>query len=201
MKVKIMICLACVAIGVLGLAACSDPAPTEPTEQIWELNRLISAEGAYLGFESLPEYSTPQEALDDGCLVIEKGALFGGAEHWDRFLELSAAGDECSLRVVQFISGKPTVSDLLYTAGSYHLFETSHERQSLVDRPFQHLRALTGVLGSQLQERTTYVLTDSLELTYQQVHMLYLSSDYTIRERTPEFAQLSFLIYLPEDEK
>ncbi len=162
-------------------------------------NGYFSYNGIYLGFENLPEYKTAQDALEDGCFTVVSesdngGALYGGSEYWTKFYEDSKNGMDAFLRIVHFIDGEAYFADLIYTDGGYRYFDFEYE--DLSDRPYQYLRALTGMDGSPKKEVTWYVLTDSPELTYQEASRRFYSSSMKEIESIPDFRWLGFTTYL-----
>jgi hypothetical protein len=185
--------LFCVVLCVFGLVACADREP--------DISVHFSEDGTYLGFEDVPEYATSDDALEDGCFVVVSdsdggGLLYGGQEYWAQFLQDSGNGDDAFLRVVQFIDGTAYVSDLLYTGDTFHYFDA--ESEDLSDRPYQHLRELTGNAGSPEKEITWYVLTDSLDLSFEDAILSIVSSSMNVIESTPDFCWLGFTTYLDD---
>jgi hypothetical protein len=182
------------ALCLYGLASCTEP--KSDTEQ------LFSEDGVYLGFKSMPEYDTPEAALEDGCLVVVsdadgKGSLFGGAEDWTQFLSDSGNGEDSFLRVVHFIDGTAYPADLLYTASASHYFDV--EQNDLHDRPYQYLRKLNGTAGSPEREITWYVLTDSQELTFGDAWLSFITNSTDVMESIPDFCWLGFTSWLDEE--
>ena len=77
-------------------------------------------------FTELPEVYTPEQALLDGCLVLQwdEGATtprVRGIDYWEHFLEVSRAKEKISLRIVYFTSSHHWFSDLYYAADQYSL--------------------------------------------------------------------------------
>ncbi len=156
--------------------------------------------GVYVGFEDAKEYATPEEALDDGCLVIVSdasgGSLYGGEEHWESFLRDSRSGDDAILRVVHFIGEKAYRNDYLYIGGTYHYFYSGEDSEMTEDRPFSYLRRLDGQNGEPKRHVTWYVLTDSSELTYDLARLKIISSSTDVINAIPQYVWLSFTIYI-----
>lgn len=157
-------------------------------------------DGVYIGFENAKEYATPVEALDDGCLVIVSGSsggsLYGGEEHWEKFLRDSRGGDDAILRVVHFIGGKAYRNDYLYIGGTYHYFYSGDDSEVTEDRPFRYLRRLDGQDGEPKRHVTWYVLTDSSELTYDLARLKIISSSLDVINSVPPYEWLSFTIFI-----
>lgn len=160
---------------------------------------LFSSDGIYLGFENIPKYTSPEEALSDGCYVItassqDSGELYGGSEAWIKFLEDSSASRDAFLRIAYFIDGSVYLNDLMYSDNAYHYFDS--EWQDLSDRPYKYLRCLTGRDGIPKKDVTWYVLTDSGDLTYEEASKKLYSSSMEVIESIPDYIWLGFTVYM-----
>lgn len=154
-----------------------------------------SDSGEYTGFSDIPEHYTAWQASEDGCLVITDSVLYAGAEGWQSFLEESEAGKDAFLRIVQFIEEDVYYEDLYYEDGTYLLYADDQESGTRLEGSFTYLRALTGKLGNAQKETTLYVLTDSLELTCEDVLWTFASSNLKTVTDIP-FVWLDFTTYL-----
>lgn len=165
----------------------------------------FSADGVYMGFSDLPEnYNSykPETAMADGCFVIvcheEDDPVVDGREHWDKFYEDSGNGKNSFLRVVHYVNGFPYFTDLYYVDGEYREFELNHERGLLPWRPWKYLRKLDSKINGKAV--CYYVLTDDLELTYEDVMRAHTSSILeVINELAGKFQWLGFTTYLRYD--
>lgn len=165
-------------------------------------------EGNYLGFSDIPENYTPAEATEDGCFVIdsingekEYGATIilekttYGYENWESFEALSAAGENAVIRVAHFINGVGYYQDLHYFDGKYILFE-NNEFGIHKECEFKYLRRLeeSAEADDKPSKSYLYILTDSLELTYEEVFRSMVSSSISQMTKIP-FKWLGFTTY------
>ena len=154
--------------------------------------------GAYAGFDTVSEEYTPDEALTDGCMVVVDGGgsnsvLYGGESVFYDFLEACDSGD-AAMRVAYFLDGGVFFGDLIYSGGKYYYIDS--------ERPgdctgFTKLRVLKTKGGIPERELTYYVITDSDELTADDVKWYYLSSDMSKITDIP-FKWLGFTTYLTQ---
>lgn len=162
----------------------------------------VGIDVVYEGFDSAKDYQDPEKALQDGYYVVvcndkeDSDSLYGGAEYWNEFLEDSEQGREAFLRIASFIDGKFYESHLIYSDGYYYYFHA--EQEDLTCRPYQYLRKLTGRDGIPKKDVTWFVLTDSLELTYEQAALRFYSSSLEEIKSIPDYQWLGFTIYLPD---
>ncbi len=160
----------------------------------------------YTGFSDIPEDYTAADAIADGCLVIdsttkenEHGVTVtndvktSGYDHWTNFVTAADNGTDSFLRAVHFLDGVGYYYDLYYRDGKYTLYKMDEYGVSPAIS-FQYLRHLTGKLSGTAREGSVYVLTDSLELTYRDVHWKYLSSNSEAVTTIP-FYWLTFMLY------
>lgn len=166
-------------------------------------------EGNYLGFSDIPEGYDALAAAEDGCLVIdntngtnEYGATVilktdtYGYENWEGFEKLSAEGKNAFIRVAHFIDGVGYYSDLHYYDGKYILFETNPELGTNKICEFRYLRCLEGTVGKPDDPSAAYlyVLTDSLELTYEEVSRSMVASSISQMTKIP-YEWLGFMTF------
>ena len=166
--------------------------------------------GNYTGFSDIGEDSELETAAAHGCYVVDGNKLYSGMEAWENFVAQAEAGNDAYLRVVHIIypwqiemdstGDVPTFyyDDLNYYEGKYYFFCYNGADDIRDSGPFTYLRALVGVSGNPAKERTTYVLTDSLDLTYDDVEWSFLSSnlEYITMLRVQ---WLGFAIYMREE--
>lgn len=167
------------------------------------------AQGNYTGFSDIAGDSTVEKALARGCYVVDGGQLAGGKEQWEAFLEAAEAGNDAFLRVATLIYPKqldvnstdndPAMyyDDLYYYQGKYYCFCYNGADDIRASGPYTYLRELKGMAGNPQKEHTKYVLTDSLELTFQDVEWSFLSSNLETVTKIP-FEWLGFTIYMRE---
>ena len=153
------------------------------------------AEGNYLGFSDITEGYTPEDAVADGCLVIdnkngknEYGATVieetktFGYEKWEHFWELSQSGENAFIRVAHFIDGVGYYFDLHYCDGKYILFN-NNELGIYKECEFKYLRYLDKVNENGIAY--LFILTDSLELTYEEVSRSMVASSTSQMTKIP----------------
>lgn len=159
-------------------------------------NPVYGKDGEYLGFSDLPENYTAKAAVKDGCLVIDNEILRGGLDEWEEFRQKAENGKKAFLRVAYFLNYAAYYQDFYYQDGKYTLF-SNDEYGIRKEGSFQYLRALSAGENSPRKEATQYVLTDSLELTFDDViHSFYTSEMDDVT--TIPFYWLQFSIYLRE---
>lgn len=154
----------------------------------------------YSGFSNIAENYTPQAAEKDGCFVIVTGAENGskteafGKNQWQAFFDSSNNGNDAFLRVAHFIGNEGYYTDLYYQRNKYYQYKKD-ENGIRLNGPYNYLRVLVGKDGIPQKESKFYVLTDSLELTFNDVaHSMYSSNTESIT-KIP-FAWLGFTVYL-----
>ncbi len=169
--------------------------------------------GKYSGFSDIPENYSVDDAIDDGCLVIEtlddgtnvhgvsmsKTGRTEGYEHWVSFVERSQNGEDAFLRVAHFIRGTGYYHDLYYSDGKYTIFDLNEYGVS-EGESYSLLRRLEGMAGAgeNRHEDHFYVLTDSTEVTYNDITHRMFSSTYFPGEVVP-YEWLSFMIYFEKE--
>ena len=179
-----------------GMASCASGKETNKTP-------TYDGEGNYLGFSDITESYTPEDAAEDGCLVIDSigdDYTTSGYEKWERFVERAEAGENAFLRVVHFIDGVGYYSDLHYYDGKYILFETNPELGTNKICEFKYLRCLEGNIGmpGEQKKHFYYVLTDSLELTYADVSRTIFASSAAMASDIP-FKWLGFTTHFRDE--
>ncbi len=158
----------------------------------------------YTGFSDIPNDYTADDAIKDGCLVIDteqepnkygamvtKSRQTAGYEHWLAFLASAENGDDAFLRIAHFIDGVGYYRDLYHTDGRYKIYNYDEYGVS-GGAPFKYLRKLDGVENG--KETSFYVLTDSTKLTFHDVRWKYISSNLETVTDIP-FVWLTFMVY------
>ena len=199
-RFSISILLSFVLLAAL-LVGCS-PAGSRPVDIPY------AKDGGYLGFSDIPDGYTAADAIADGCLVIDTTNKLNqymatvtdtqetaGYEHWAAFTDTASRGEDAFIRVAHFIDGVGYYSDLYYLDGKYTIFDLNEYGVS-EGESFKYLRRLDGMAGppNDRKEACFYVLTDSLELTYDDVSWSHLASDLSTVTDIP-YVWLGFMIY------
>lgn len=158
------------------------------------------ANGDYSGFSDIPDNYTPQKAKEDGCFVIvsadendTKSKVYG-KNQWQSFFESSNKGKDSFLRVAHFIGKEGYYSDLFYHENKYYQY-TKDEYGIRLMGSYKYLRALAGEDGMPRKQVTLYVLTDSMDLTCNDVLWSFYSSNHETITKIP-FVWLGFTTYL-----
>lgn len=191
MKVDIIAAIVAVTLALLAAAGCArDSAPAQVSFE-------TAADGSYTGFDDIPADYTPERAAADGCMVItisdSTGSLFAGENVFRDFLERCRLGDSF-MRVAYFSDETVSFNDLIYKDKKYCLVNS--ERPADVAF-YSKLRKLTTTFGNPPKETVIYALTDSDELTADDVLWSFLSSDLSTVTDIP-FTWLGFTVYLDE---
>lgn len=167
-----------------------------------------SSNYVYTGFADIPEGYSAEDAINDGCFVIESPGTssshilydnsepkVSGTEHWQQFLDNSSADKNTFLRVAHFIgSDYCSFKDLYYSDGLYYLYAMD-EYGIHKTGPYKYLRKLEGTDGIPPKDCYHYVLTDSLKLTFEDVRHAMYSSDLSTVTKIP-YTWLGFTVYL-----
>lgn len=168
------------------------------TKQIKEPTYNTSME--YSGFSNIPDNYTPKKAKEDGCFVIESEdesdtkSKVHGKNQWQSFFKNSNKGEDSFLRVAHFIGDEGYYTDLFYCENKYYQY-TKDEYGIRLKGPYKYLRALAGEDGMPRKQVTLYVLTDSMELTCDDVLRSFYSSNLETITKIP-FVWLGFTTYL-----
>lgn len=193
-KIRCILILAVLMFGIL--CGCADTGA--PVSEGKPVIPEVREGKAYHGFDDAVMYPTPEEAMADGCFTIvsegDDRSLYGGDDYWRDFLYISENGEDAFLKIAHFIDGNLYMQHLIYADNLYYYFDAEYE--DLTCKPFQYLRKLTGPESSERKELVRYVLTDSLELTCDQVFAAFYSSSMDAIKDVPEFQWLGFTTYL-----
>ncbi len=150
--------------------------------------------GNYAGFDNIPEGYSAEQAVADGCLVVdvtseENGkAKVSGSEVWYTFLSKAKNGEETAMRAAYFIDGKATYEDLYFSDGRYTVF-AYNDNGVYKKSDFTMIRLLEKADGTD----AFYVLTDSEKLTYEDAEPLLANSAAEIEI---DFDFLPFTFYI-----
>lgn len=188
------------------LTACGKHTPDESGVRM----PVYDENGFYIGFFDIEKDSDVDKAKENGCYVINDGELYGGKDAWEAFCRKAEAGEDAFLRIAHLIvegnlgtgtedtTGTMYYSDLYFYDGKYYFFDYNGADDIRKSGPFTYLRELTGMFGNPLKEHSMFVLTDSLELTYEEVQHSFYSSNLETVTKIP-FTWLGFTVYLREE--
>ena len=161
--------------------------------------------GKYIGFDDIPADYTVDDAIKDGCLVLdtvdagvnEHGVKLTetptkvGYEKFTAFCEKAEQGEDAFLRVAHFIRGNAYYHDLYYHEGKYTIFDCSYELGVSEGESYSLLRRLESNRNG--KTHSYYVLTDSTEFDYHYASQVMFSSVST-SDAIPFYA-LGFVNY------
>lgn len=162
--VAVIICLALAFCFLTGLKSPADPTASWPA--------LADTREGY----------TPQQAEEDGCVVIDNSTLLAGEKYLADFLNDTAMGRPATMRVYQIYSDPVDsyyVKELRYDGQSYHLqfYERTGDtgEEFLSQNTYKYFKRDCYVWDKQTnQTRECYLLFDNPEATAQGYY------DYTI---------------------
>lgn len=148
-------------------------------------------------FSELPVGYTPEEALADGCMVLqwEEGATAPhviGVDYWNSFLMTSARGESISMRVVYFNAERCWFTDIYYNGGRYTLYTRDIYSERQVG-PYNYLTKIEGE-DANGQQVAYFVMTDEPDLGSEYVLSLSRLCDIEA-ERDLTFAIVDFTTY------
>ena len=148
-------------------------------------------------YSELPVSYTPEEALADGCMVLQwdEGATSPriiGVDYWNTFLMTSSRGESISMRVVYFNSERCWFTDIYYNAGRYTLYTKDIYSERQVG-PYNYLVKIEGE-DTNGQQVGYFVLTDEPDLGSEYVLSLSRLCDIEA-ERDLTFSIVEFTTY------
>ena len=170
---KKFLCLMLCAIFVLCAFGCNKGTDMEKETEAETKVLEYDGKSAYKGFENIPEEYTAEQAVKDGCLVIEISsedngkAKVSGSEVWYTFLSKAKNNEECTMRAAYFIDGKASYEDLYFSESRYFVF-AKNDNGIYKKSDFTMVRLLEKEDGTD----AFYVLTDSEKLTYEDAYPL-----------------------------
>lgn len=197
MKLKVFcILLALVAL----LCACSDNKDEVPTATGEPKTEPATGGTPSESFKysELPEDYTPEQALADGCLVIEweegeTSPKVSGIDYWEYFLETTRRSENISLRVVYFNTQRCWFTDFYYSGGQYILYNKDIYSENQVG-PYKYLTEINGEDVYSGEEVSCFVLTDDEELGAEQALSIMHICDIEA-ERDVAFHIIDFTTY------
>lgn len=199
----IILCIIIAAVFIcLKLLNCHALPSDTQNSDVNHLEYNHSSDHVYSGFSDIADNYTVNDAIADKCFVIETANFSDassnvtGTEYWQEFLDKSSKNENVFLRIVHFIgSDYVAFSDLYYSDGNYYFYE-KNESGILKTGPYKYLRRLDGTDGNPQKNLCYYVLTDSLELTFEDVRHSIYSSNLDAVTKIPH-KLLLFTVYLP----
>lgn len=84
-------------------------------------NIEVSLGNEFVELEKLPEDYTVEQALNDGCFVIENNIMLNYENMLDEFINDTYAGKESSIRVADFADNSTIINDIVYKDGFYYI--------------------------------------------------------------------------------
>ena len=194
---KLCIVLACVLTLSFLLTACKNK------EDDWTVLGSVPETGGtpteVFKFTELPEVYTPEQALKDGCLVLQwdEGATtprVRGIDYWEKFLEVSRAKEKISLRIVYFNASHHWFSDLYYSNDQYSLYTRDTYVENQIG-PFKYFTEISGEDIYSGESVNCFILTDDPSLSSEQVLSLQHICDIEA-ERNISYTIVDFTTYL-----
>lgn len=150
-------------------------------------------------FSELPEEYTPEQALLDGCLVLQwdEGATtprVRGIDYWENFLAVSRNKEKISLRIVYFTSSHYWFSDLYYSHEMYSLYTRDTYSENQIG-PYKYFTEIVGEDIYSGKPVNCFIFTDDPELGAEDVLSLTHICDIEA-ERKVAFTIVDFTTYL-----
>ena len=149
-------------------------------------------------FKELPDEYSPEEALLDGCLVLqwdegETTPRVRGYDYWQTFLNTFRGGEKISLRVVYFTSGNFWFQDVYYTSNGFYVYTRDVYSENQIG-PFKYLTQINGKDPDTKEKVDFFVLTDDAELGAEDVLSIKRICDIEA-ERYINFTVVDFTTY------
>ena len=159
-----------------------------------------------LRYGAFPQDYTPEQALEDRCLVLnwQEGAItpeITGMENWEYFLAATEREEkEAMLRIVYFQNGIYYYTDLTYAQGYYSMY-TLNEFQNYETAigAYLYMKRIEGIEANTGNQVCYYVLTDLENLTSEDVLSAARICDIE-SERGVPYEPIPFTQYLYLDE-
>lgn len=194
---KRILCLVICAVFALTAFGCAKEKTENETPKETEAETKLltyDGKGDYTGFDDIPAEYTAEQAIEDGCLVIDATSgedakiEVSGSDIWYNFVSKSKDDKEVKMRVAYFIDGKATYEDFYFTDNRYLVF-ARNDNGIYKKSDFTMLRLLEKADATD----AFYVLTDSDKLTYEDA---YPFLNDTESESEINFDFLPFTIYI-----
>ncbi len=195
---KLALLLTAILLLSLLLSACG-----KKTEDDWAVVGIPPETGGtpteVFKFTNLPDEYTPEQALKDGCLVLQwdEGATtprVRGIDYWEHFLKVSRAKEKISLRIVYFNASHHWFSDLYYSHDQYSLYTLDTYSENQIG-PFKYFTEISGEDLYSGEKVNCFILTDNPDLSSDQVLSLQHICDIEA-ERDIDYTIVDFTTYL-----
>ncbi len=142
-----------------------------------------------------PDNYTMDQAVDDGCYVLDNLSVHGGQKNWEDFLDTSKKDKSSHLRIVEYFDDEYYFIDLLYYQRYYYKFDSSATEYR--ESKFKHILELNGSMPNAAKGDIWCILTDNENLTYKEVTGKILSSQHVVNE-APMF-DLVFILSIEKE--
>lgn len=194
-KFSIFLC----AVLLFSLCACHANSPEAPAVR----KPTFDADGVYTGFSDIPGGYLSTAAAADGCMMVHTGdEEIANYDRWEAFLADSQAGKDAFLRVAVYTKSNNRYHeyyvDLYYCDGKYTVFRRDSGK-IYSNGTWQYLRCFE---SENPQGKDTYVLTDSMELTLENIREYFTAMFSSVMapslEQKIPFYQLFFMNYFQE---
>lgn len=175
---KRMLAVAFAIVLACGAAGCGnqEAETKEPVEETQATTAEAKEEEMLAYLKEQPAEIPAETATEAGFFTIKDGAVVGGQEAWDAFLEASEAGQEASVVVCQYTQWDGAVLDYLYysvetgyllvtdeTRGGYE--SEDEDRDFYYTRTFEVLKTFADfALSEGSTPHTICVLTNEAEM-------------------------------------
>lgn len=130
--------------------------------------------------------------ISEKCVVTNDEGIVSGEEYWEDFLNDTVKGNKAEVKWCYKGADTEEYYTLSYRGGRFYYSQNGGE-----EAVFSYLRPLMGYFGNPRKESTMFVLTDSLELTCDDVHWAFLSSNTESVTDIP-FVWIGFTTYIED---
>lgn len=150
--------------------------------------------GNYTGFNMKNKYKNADEAIADGCYVLDENHMFVGNENWDKFLSSSSEGKESKLRMV-ILSSKNDCKyiDFFYRKKLYYAFKS--DSTILAAKGYKSLLSLKKEEVINNKVAYAIVLSDDDSITFHNISDDLLSSDEIKLDKTYQIIYFGIVSY------
>lgn len=175
MKGKKMVLVGLASLMLVAVPGCEKYQPAVKPEITCDLPYEVNEEGVYDGFLGVHSDITKDEAIKDGCYVVENGTPVGNEEMWKFFQSSAKEGKEVGLRIVSIYDENKPIYDLFYHEDGYYVYDFA----STIDRngPYSYLLNLKGTFTGADEETELTVLANEEELTFEEIDQAMAEGD------------------------
>lgn len=153
--------------------------------------------------EELREGYSPEQAAQDGCVVLKQFELLAGEEIWEAFVQRATAGEAAAVRIYQSYPEQTEeyfLQELRYDGTHYWLryYDADGDGQDrLIEERYPYLnRSISYSVQEQSGDRVEYLLADDPEATAEGYIRALLSSTVWPEETIYDHC---YLIYSAEE--